>query len=50
MRRQPEFQQRLQELGYEPIKDTSQQFAADMAADFRKYTAIVKVAGTKANR
>jgi len=42
---QPEFEQRLQELGYESIKDTSQQFAAAIAADIRAYSAIIKAAG-----
>jgi tripartite-type tricarboxylate transporter receptor subunit TctC len=46
-RRQPEFQQRLQELGYEPIEDNPQQFSADMATDIRKYSAIIKAAGIK---
>jgi len=45
MRLQPEFEQRLQELGYEPINDTSQQFTAAIAADIRAYSAIIKAAG-----
>jgi tripartite-type tricarboxylate transporter receptor subunit TctC len=47
VRRQPEFQQRLKELAYEPINDTPQQFASDMAAEIRKYTTIAKTAGIK---
>jgi tripartite-type tricarboxylate transporter receptor subunit TctC len=47
VRRQPDFQQRLKELAYEPINDTPQQFASDMAAEIRKFTAVVKTAGIK---
>ncbi len=45
VRRLPEFRQRLQELGYDPINDTPAEFAADMAADIRKYSVVVRTAG-----
>jgi tripartite-type tricarboxylate transporter receptor subunit TctC len=47
VRRLPEFRQRLQELGYEPIEDSPQQFAADIAAEIPRFSAIVKAAGIK---
>ena len=34
-------------LGYDAIEDSPQQFAADMAADIGKFSAVVKRAGIK---
>ena len=40
--------QRLDALGYEPIRGTPEQFAATIRADLPKYAKIVKTAGIKA--
>lgn len=47
VRRMPEMKKRLVELGYDAIEDSPQQFAADMAADIGKFSAVVKRAGIK---
>ena len=47
IRRRPEMKARLDELGYEPIDDSPQQFSADIAADIEKLSAVIKSAGIK---
>jgi tripartite-type tricarboxylate transporter receptor subunit TctC len=44
LRRLPEFQRQLQQLGYEPIDDTPEQFSAEIAGDIERFAAIVKAA------
>ncbi len=40
--------QRLDQLGYEPIGGTPEQFAATIKSDIAKYAKIIKQAGIKA--
>jgi tripartite-type tricarboxylate transporter receptor subunit TctC len=44
----PDMLQRLDQLGYEPIGGTPEQFAATIKADIAKYAKIIKQAGIKA--
>jgi tripartite-type tricarboxylate transporter receptor subunit TctC len=44
LRRLPEFQSQLQQLGYEPIDDTPEQFSAEIIGDIERFAAIVKAA------
>ncbi len=44
LRRLPSFQRQLQQLGYEPIDDTPEQFSAEIANDIGRFAAIVKAA------
>ena len=43
----PDVKQRFSELGYEPIGDTPEQFAATIKNDIDKYVRIIKSAGIK---
>ena len=43
----PDVKQRFSELGYEPIGDTPEQFAATIKNDIDKYLRIIKSAGIK---
>jgi tripartite-type tricarboxylate transporter receptor subunit TctC len=45
----PEFQQQLKQFGYEPIVDSPGQFAADIAGEIAKYSAIARSVGLKVN-
>jgi tripartite-type tricarboxylate transporter receptor subunit TctC len=47
LRRLPEIQRSLGQLGYEPIDDSPEQFSAELVGDIAKYSAIVKNAGIK---
>ena len=44
LRRLPEFQRQLLQLGYEPIDDTPEQFSAEIVKDIERFAAIVKAA------
>ena len=44
LRRLPAFQRQLQQLGYELIEDTPEQFSAEIASDIGRFAAIVKTA------
>lgn len=44
----PDMLQRLDQLGYEPIGGTPEQFAATIKSDVAKYAKIIKQAGIKA--
>lgn len=44
LRRLPEFQSQLRQLGYEPIDDTPEQFSAEIISDIERFAAIVKAA------
>jgi tripartite-type tricarboxylate transporter receptor subunit TctC len=44
LRRMPWYQQQLQQLGYEPIDDTPEQFAAEIASDVARYASVLKAA------
>jgi tripartite-type tricarboxylate transporter receptor subunit TctC len=44
LRRLPEFQWQLQQLGYEPIDDSPEQFSAEIVGDIERFAAIVKAA------
>ncbi len=46
--RSPDMLQRLDQLGYEPIGGTPEQFAATIKADIAKYAKIIRQAGIKA--
>jgi tripartite-type tricarboxylate transporter receptor subunit TctC len=45
----PEVKQRFGELGYEPIGDSPEQFAATIRADIEKFGRIIRAAGIKAD-
>ena len=47
VRRVPEFRQRLQQIGYEPIDDSPEQMAAEISGDIQEFSRIVKAAGIK---
>jgi tripartite-type tricarboxylate transporter receptor subunit TctC len=47
VRRMPEFRQRLQQIGYEPIDDSPEQMAAEIVGDIHRFSGIVKSAGIK---
>jgi tripartite-type tricarboxylate transporter receptor subunit TctC len=44
LRRTPWYQQQLQQLGYEPIEDTPEQFAAVIASDTERFANVLKAA------
>ena len=44
----PDVLQRLEQLGYEPIGDTPEHFAATIKSDIEKYAKIIRQAGIKA--
>jgi tripartite-type tricarboxylate transporter receptor subunit TctC len=41
----PEFQRQLQQLGYEPIDDSPEQFAAEILSDIERFGDVLKAAG-----
>lgn len=43
----PDVRQRLEQLGYDPIGDTSAEFGATIKADSGKFARIIKQAGIK---
>jgi tripartite-type tricarboxylate transporter receptor subunit TctC len=45
----PEVAARLDQLGYEPIGDAAEQFAATIRADIAKYAKVIKAAGIRAD-
>lgn len=45
LRRLPEFQRQLQQLGYEPIDDSPDQFSAEILADIERFGDVLKAAG-----
>ena len=45
----PEVKQRFGELGYEPIGDSPEQFAATIRADIEKFGRVIRAAGVKAD-
>jgi len=44
LRQLPQFQRELQQLGYDPIDDTPEQFSAEIASDIARFAAVVKAA------
>jgi tripartite-type tricarboxylate transporter receptor subunit TctC len=46
--RAPEVKQRFDQLGYEAIGDTPEQFAATIKSDIEKFARVIKSAGIKA--
>ena len=44
LRRAPSYRQQLRRLGYEPIDDSPEQFAAEIAADIERFAGVVKAA------
>ena len=44
LRRLPEFKQQLQQLGYEPIDDSPEQFSAEIVGDIERFAAILRAA------
>ena len=46
-RKMPEVQQRLEQLGCEPVEDSPAQFRALMTTELEKYTQVVRRAGIK---
>jgi tripartite-type tricarboxylate transporter receptor subunit TctC len=42
LRRMPEIREQLEQLGYEPIEDSPEQFAADIVSDTEKFSAVIK--------
>ena len=45
VRRMPEFQRQLRRLGYEPIDDSPEQFAAEIVSDIERFGDVLKAAG-----
>ena len=45
----PEVRQRFEQLGYDPIGDTSSEFTATIRADIEKFAKVIKAAGIKAD-
>jgi tripartite-type tricarboxylate transporter receptor subunit TctC len=45
----PDVTARLEQLGYEPIGDSAESFAATIRADMGKYSKVIKAAGIKAD-
>ena len=44
----PDVRQRFEQLGYDPIGDTSSEFAATIKSDIEKFARIIKAAGIRA--
>jgi len=44
----PDVRQRFEQLGYDPIGDTSSEFAATIKSDIEKFSRIIKAAGIRA--
>ena len=40
----PSYRQSLQQLGYEPIDDSPEQFAAEIVGDIERFATVVKAA------
>ena len=47
--RRPEVRSRLEELGYEPVGSTAEEFAAFQAAELPKMTEVVRISGATVN-
>ncbi len=45
----PDVRQRFEQLGYDPIGDTSSEFAATIRSDIEKFARVIKAAGIKSD-
>jgi tripartite-type tricarboxylate transporter receptor subunit TctC len=45
----PDVRQRFEQLGYDPIGDTSAEFGATIRSDIEKFAKVIKAAGIKAD-